>query len=295
MSVESKATRGASRGGEALSEGRGANRASGRLPPRVRLVLSLLIGLHVLAVVAEPLRFFTRSSRGTAPLAELPRRWLAPYIDFAYLSHGYFFFAPEPGPSHLIDFHLVAPDGKRLVVRYPDRHAQWPRLLYHRHFMLAENLNQLWVPPWEGADPSVAPDVLEAWKRDRARFERVRDSMARHVARRFGGKVVAVDRVEHILPSDIQVFDEHIQLHDPRLYVVLPDAVPADDSGEVGPAVAGGLVHPPRLPWSPKPDGEEVPLSTPIGQTSSPPGDSAGRGVMGGEGTRTDRGGASDE
>lgn len=190
----------------------------------MRWVASCFIALHLLAVFAEPFRFFSRSSRGTSPAADVPREWLAPYVEFAYLNHGYFFFAPDPGPSHLIDCQLTFADGERASLRFPDRTAQWPRLLYHRHFMLSENLHQLWVPP-------VAPDLVAAdqslaqdWQAERNRFLAIRDSMAKHLTARYDAQSVTIDRVEHLLPSDEDVFIEKMRLNDRRLYVTLPDA-----------------------------------------------------------------------
>jgi hypothetical protein len=209
---------------ESVSAAQPAN-ASGMLPTaRWKIVLSALIVLHLLAVTAEPLRFFTRSSRGTSPATDPARVWLAPYVEFAYLNHGYFFFAPEPGPSHLLECRLEYPDAEVGRVRFPDKRAQRPRLLYHRHFMLAEFLHQLHVPP---VQPTVVGDdrrLLADWQADRARYEMIRDSMSRHLVTRYGAVAAAIERVEHRLPSDVEVLTQRLPLDDPSLYVTLPDA-----------------------------------------------------------------------
>ena len=191
-----------------------------------RVVLSLLIALHLLAVTAEPFRFFSRSSRGTSPAADPGRELLAPYVEFAYLSHGYFFFAPEPGPSHLIECRLQDAQGQQLSLRYPDRQAQWPRLLYHRHFMLTENLHQIWAPPVDLRVFEEDEALGRQWRADRKRYEKVRDSMTNHVAATFGVEEVELDRVEHRLPSGEEVLerDPPLKLDDPSLYLVLPDS-----------------------------------------------------------------------
>ncbi len=190
----------------------------------IKIVLSVLVVVQLLAVVAEPFRFFTLSTRGTSPAADPVRQVLAPYVEFAYLNHGYFFFAPEPGPSHLIDCRFTTQDGDTAYLRFPDRRAQWPRLLYHRHFMLTENLHQLWIHPPH--DELIAEDdpLLPEWQSERARFEAVRASMMRHLVHRYDAQTVEIDRVEHRLPSDDEVFVERIRLNDKRLYVTLPDA-----------------------------------------------------------------------
>lgn len=205
--------------------------------------------LQLLAVTAEPLRFFTRSGRGTSPVTDPVRQWLAPLVEFAYLNHGYFFFAPEPGPSHLVEFRFENDKGRSAHLRIPDRHAQWPRLLYHRHFMLTENLNQLWVPP---VDPALAPqDPLAIdWSRDRARYELIRDSMRQHVATRYDAQSeVQVDRIRHELPSIDDVLVRRLRLNDRQFYVTLPDAPLAElEAGPLGPPV------PSNLPLGPGPD-----------------------------------------
>ncbi len=86
---------------------------------QVRIVLSVLVVLHLLAVLGEPMRMFTQGRQPSAPDAGLVRGTLGPYIDFVYLHHGYFFFAPNPGPSHLMDITLIDADGGRRHLRLP--------------------------------------------------------------------------------------------------------------------------------------------------------------------------------
>jgi len=196
-----------------------------------KLLFSVLIVLHLLAVIAEPFAFFTRGANSTSPAALPIRSNLAPYVEFAYLNHGYFFFAPNPGPSHLLECQLKTASGEQSRLRLPDRNAQWPRLLYHRHFMLAEFLHQLHVPPVTAQDEAITPDkeLLSAWRTERARFEMVRDSMLKHLRTRYDSESAEILRLEHRLPSDVEVFRDKVRLSDERLYVVLPDA-PMDDS-----------------------------------------------------------------
>lgn len=189
-----------------------------------KIAISVLLLAHCLAVVAEPFRFFTRSSRGNSPAADPVRLTLSPYIEFAYLNHGYFFFAPEPGPSHLMECELNFGEEEVGRLRFPDKQAQWPRLLYHRHFMLAEFLHQLHVPPVQTAIVEGDDQLLRDWQADRRRFELVRDSMARHVMSRYAADAAAISRVEHRLPSSDEVLVQRLPLNDPTLYVILPDA-----------------------------------------------------------------------
>ena len=191
-----------------------------------KIALSLIIVVQLRSVVAEPFRFFTRSSRGTSPAADPARELLAPYVEFAYLNHGYFFFAPEPGPSHLMECHLTYEDGSTANLRFPDKHAQWPRLLYHRHFMLSEFLNQLHVPPVDAGLTRNDPELARSWEFDRRRFEMIQDSMRVHIRERYQATSVEIDRVEHRLPSYDEVFDQRLPLNAPGFYVTLMDAPP---------------------------------------------------------------------
>ena len=62
-----------------------------------------------------------------------------PYLQILYLNHGYHFFAPEPGDSTLLAFQAERADGTVVSGRIPNRGIV-PRLLYHRHFMLTEQM-----------------------------------------------------------------------------------------------------------------------------------------------------------
>ncbi len=192
---------------------------------RVRAIASALIFLHILALVGEPLRMFTQGRQPSAPDARIVRTTLGPYIDFMYLHHGYFFFAPNPGPSHLMDIKLFDEDGTQRHLRLPNHRAQWPRLLYHRHFMLSEFLYQLYTPP-----PAPSPDgelpPPQLWQRDRAMFERVRSSMEEHLAKRYGAKRAEIQLMEHRLPSAVELFDDKVKLDDEKLYILIPDQPP---------------------------------------------------------------------
>lgn len=238
-----------------------------------KALVSIFIVYQLLAIVAEPFQFFTRSSRGTSPLSDAIRWPVGPYIEFAYLNHGYFFFAPEPGPSHLIDCTFERDDGRIVTVQYPDRKAQWPRLLYHRHFMLTENLHQLWQEPFDSKLlaqdlPPGEREYLLAWKAAREQFERVRDSMGNHVAVKFGAEAALVERVEHRLPTDQDVFRERKRINAKEFYVTLPDAPLLPPSGGDPSGVAAG----PQLPLGSSAD-SPLPLGPVLPQSGELPGE----------------------
>lgn len=190
---------------------------------RAKLLISAAVVLHFLCVLVEPFQFFTRSPRGESEAARSARRVLAPYTEMAYLNHGYFFFAPEPGPSHLLACDLTYANGDQAELRFPDKQAQWPRLLYHRHFMLAEFLHQLHQPPADPALAQVDPAAFKQWQSSRNVFEQVRESMKTHVAARYDAASVSIRRLVHTLPSSSDVLQRGMPLNDPALYEELLD------------------------------------------------------------------------
>jgi hypothetical protein len=99
-------------------------------------VASLLILLHVMAVWIAPF-----SVPPSSPLAQQLATWFRPYLEAAYLNHGYKFFAPDPGPTHLVRYELQLPGGETKTGTFPNLAEQRPRLLYHRHMMLSERLD----------------------------------------------------------------------------------------------------------------------------------------------------------
>lgn len=153
-----------------------------------RCLASLLIAGQLFAVVIGPLSF------PPSPLTGRLRELVQPYLDAAFLNHGYKFFAPDPGPSHIIRWEMILPDGTRREGIFPDPKEHWPRLLYHRHFMLSEFVNAgppdpSWElePDWERLKPS-------AWQR------RYAGSYAHHLLSEYGGRSVTLYLREHLIP-----------------------------------------------------------------------------------------------
>jgi hypothetical protein len=118
------------------------------------------------------------------------------YTDVVLVSPGYRFFAPEPDASQMLRVEIVASDGSRREEIYPDLSRQWPRLLYHRHFMLTSRMQMA---------PSDPTSVALA------------DSYARHVFAREDAREVTIFRREHGLPSRDDVLGG-MSLTDARLY-----------------------------------------------------------------------------
>jgi hypothetical protein len=207
-----------------------------RWSTRTQVIVSALVVLHMLAVVAEPFHFFTRSRvRPSAADARLLRQTLAPYVDFMYLSHGYFFFAPNPGPNHIIRCELTPIPGTNakstsqpVVIEYPDRKDQWPRLLYHRHFMMSEFYNNMFVPPEAPIEARQSPETIAQWQGERDRYVMIQKSIRKNLKRKYPNHEVQLRRIEHYQPSEYQYFNERWKLTDPRLYVELPESFPTE-------------------------------------------------------------------
>lgn len=116
----------------------------------VRILVSLCLGYHVLAMFVSPW-----AVPPTSELAVAVQQTVAHYQTLLYLNHGYRFFAPDPGPASVVEFQIQRADGSQFAGLFPDRQAinrDYPRLNYHRWFMWSETLGRMfgqWVTPAE--------------------------------------------------------------------------------------------------------------------------------------------------
>lgn len=118
----------------------GGSRRGGLPGPIVRVVLSLIIVWHFTGVFLAAL-----SIPASSPLVmnvaqtgswKWPMQW---YLDALYMNQGHSFFAPDVGPGHILRYELFDRDNKLITQgTLPDKKEHWPRLLYHRHMMLAD-------------------------------------------------------------------------------------------------------------------------------------------------------------
>src|SRR5947207_4831502 len=132
--------------------------ASNRVPRWGKLLISLLVALHLAAVVSGPLAFMSRSRGGESPAAAAIAGFFQPYANAFYLNHGYAFFTPDPGPNHLVDYKVEFSDGRGPVKgRFPELATERPRLLYHRYFMLSEAFNNRFALPEFEREPTPPP------------------------------------------------------------------------------------------------------------------------------------------
>lgn len=222
---------------------------------RARAIVSILLVLHLTAIFAAPWS-------GPPPASRLSRTVVscfAPYLHSAYLLHGYRFFAPDPGPSHIVRYELLMPDDSVKQGHFPDLEQHFPRLLYHRHFMLSETVfRSLGIPLEDAAELQRRIDLLrpaaeslrQAGELDGAgrldaqiaeltdtitRMEteadmlaRARQSrealltpIARDLLRRHGAKRVRLYAVTHLIPSPVEVLGG-MPLDDEQLYRPVP-------------------------------------------------------------------------
>jgi hypothetical protein len=208
---------------------------SSTIPKWRRRAITACLLLHLTAVVSAP--------AAVAPASDLARgvwTFFRPYLQLLYLNHGYHYFAPDPGPSTLLAFTVEKSDGTVHRDVIPNRRI-WPRLMYHRHFMLTESLSYIASvseatvlaesplpalsqtraeemplsdersgPPGDGepidALPEPAPvrGLLRDWYH----------SYARHLLDAYDGERVELVRVVHFLPQ-IEWMQESIARGEP--------------------------------------------------------------------------------
>lgn len=171
--------------------------------PWLRGAVSLGLLLHLLAVVLAPL-----AVAPTSPLWLQAWSVFRPYLQALNLNHGYHFFAPEPGPGHLLRYELHFANGNVRRGIVPDATHHQPRLRYHRHFMLSEFLNRL-------AIDEQRPEL----------FERVSQSYADHLCHAHGAERVTLTLRRHYIPGPQQVA-AGMRLDDVSLFAERP--VPTD-------------------------------------------------------------------
>ena len=192
-------------------------------------LVSLLLIWHLGAMISAPCAYPPPSSQ----LARNIAGFFSPYQHFAFLNHGYRFFAPNPGPSHIVRYEVDTADGETVKGQFPDPDAHWPRLLYHRHFMISETVYREGGPISEGAPlPELGAELTaeeqEAFDIATSEYEsrlalvtEFHKGIARELLDRYDGERVRLTLVEHLIASPVDVQEKRVQLDDPQLYVEL--------------------------------------------------------------------------
>lgn len=210
-------------------------------PKKMQAFLLAIGSVHMLGVLAEPLRFFSRSDVAVAPDFELLADTMQTYSQWLYLDHGYFFFAPNPGPGRLIQCSVqperrtgdlptsqdpqVQVDATTLTT-LPDKLSQRPRLLYHRYLMLAEFYNSRFAPSQISAESRKDPEFAARWAQDLDMYKRLQASVTKSLQHKLGASNITLSRLERSLPTRYMVLHEKVQLNDPRLVDILPESFP---------------------------------------------------------------------
>src|SRR5207244_751689 len=119
-------------------EAAGSPKRNGRWRPIVRILISLFIVWHFSAVFLAALSVPGPTSPLVRAIAQYPKSPLRRYLDAFYLNQGHSFFAPDVGCGYLITYECFDANGQSIEKgELPSRKEHWPRLLYHRYFMLA--------------------------------------------------------------------------------------------------------------------------------------------------------------
>ena len=203
-------------------------------PSRIwKRAISVALCFHLFAICVGPFGFSSvmESGEPSTPVVAVID-YVRPYIDPLYLNHGYAFFAPDPGPAYLVHYRLEFDDGRSPEEGWlPDREQHWPRLLYHRHFMLSEQLNSNFTfpepppdfPPEVEIDPQVHRNNKAIWRVRRKIYEEHWGSFEKHLKHLTGASRVRLERVEHALISPYQYLVKGRRLTDKDLYLPVPE------------------------------------------------------------------------
>ena len=200
-------------------------------PTWAEIALLIAFSVHFLGVLSEPLRFFSRSEVRTGPEFAWLSETIRPYSQWLYINHGYFFFAPNPGPGHLIQCSFTPPnegdsaEESSSKLTLPDRNEHWPRLLYHRYFMLSEFYTNRFAPRQVTEELKKDTEFMQRWSFDKELYDQIQKSMVTSLKHSRGLESVELRRVERLLPDSQQVLQEGWTLNDPRLTSLLSETI----------------------------------------------------------------------
>lgn len=157
------------------------------------VLVNVWLVFHLIAIATSPAPMPPAS-----PLLVDTAMVALPYNQMMFLNHGYHYFAPDPGASTLLEYRIDRRADVPVKGRFPDTKIS-PRLLYHRYFMLAENV---WGFPEETQD-----EMFEAY--------------GRHFAAKHDADNITLSSVSHN-PSSIARIRAGGKLSDPETYEIEP-------------------------------------------------------------------------
>ena len=121
-------------------------------------------------------------------------------------------------------------DGTKRNGHFPDLNEQWPRLLYHRHFMLSEFLASSFPrdPPTDLDPRDPALRNLPANQRlAQKQFELYANSFAQHLLQASGAQRAKLTIVQHDFPPPVEFAPEAYR--EPGQPEMLPSPDPLHD------------------------------------------------------------------
>ncbi|PQO42782.1 hypothetical protein [Blastopirellula marina] len=184
--------------------------------PGFRGFVSVLLLVHLTAIFVGPCASPPPSSRWAREAEAV----LEPYLNAAFLKdHGYRFFAPNPGPSHLVRYELLDEADQEIGEgTFPNLEEHWPRLLYHRHFMISESLFNMANISDQAPPPEAPPGVRADYDSAVGLRNAYLDSISRHLARLHPEAAkIRIVMVQHAIPLPEDVAEGR-PLSDPGLY-----------------------------------------------------------------------------
>ena len=146
--------------------------------PAARTIATLLLVWHLAAVFVAS--WSMPPSSELSQSAAMPFR---PYLGATYLNRSvYRFFAPNPPMySNRVRYEVALEDGQTVSGTFPDRDVHRPRLVYHRHFMIAEQVVAQAVLPEEDIRSANLPPAYFS-QAPPGEFERYRQARREYVA-----------------------------------------------------------------------------------------------------------------
>lgn len=192
------------------------------IPKHWRIVISALLLIHILIVVLANWTAVPPESPLRESFRESP---IYPYVVATSLNQGYRFFAPDPGPSHVIKYEIFDDQGKPIKLAGDEDTVGYlppvdlrvgllsgkPRLLYHRYFMLTEQIPNM-------PHPDLPPDRAAV---NEPRLKKTMNSYAQELMRRNNGSRIKMTYLEHIFPDPDAFLEGKESMTDAESYVTL--------------------------------------------------------------------------
>ena len=155
------------------------------------VLVNLWLAFHVFSIFISP-----AGMPPASPLLVDASRIARPYNQLLFLNHGYHYFAPDPGASTLVSYVADKPGDAPIKGRFPNTSIK-PRLLYHRYFMLAENLSAF--------HPEMQDEIYAAYARHFATLHQT-DSITLSLLRHSPSSIIRLQAGGKL--SDEETYEE---------------------------------------------------------------------------------------